>query len=346
MIGNYEFFLNQKNLPAYQSVTIPVTDDDRITWTGGTNTQEMQEPWHLNQHPYDAKLRNAGLYKLVTITGDVQDNVDPGWLARRTDQANKQVRFLFDAADRYFPQTSPPTTYKAIVTVTYLDVGSDKWFLQYDSIEGPKPAALYAINDWTPDRGLAVDGGLPTTGQISGSQTYVEKTNTGKWKVATFLIEDGNFNNGLYGGNGDIAIDSRDPITGDLDGDEYIHHVDVQKVEEFVEPVKTGVEGFVYVDMNENGVRDPWEPGIHNATVTLAGAVQYQTTTTGSGYYRIDDAVQGQYTLSASPPPGYEQLQPPSIALYIVENNMLRVDFKHPPIETQSYLYLPMMQTP
>ncbi len=347
MVGNYEFYLNQKNLSAYQSVTIPVTDDDRITWTGGTNTDEMQEPWHLNQHPYDANLRNAGLYKLVTVTGQVQGDIDPGWLARRTDQANNQVRFIFDAADRYFPQTSPPTTYKAIVTVTYLDVGSDKWFLQYDSVNGIKRATPYAINDWTPERGLAIDGGLPTTGVLNNPEPgVVTKTNTGKWKVVTFLIEDGNFNNGLFGGNGDIAIDSRDPVTGDLDGDEYIHHVDVQKVDEFVEPVKTGVKGFVYVDMNENGQRDSWEPGIHNATVTLSGAVQYQTTTTGSGYYEIDDAAPGQYTITASPPPGYEQLTPSSMAIYIPDGAMLRIDFKHPPIETQSVLYLPMMQAP
>jgi hypothetical protein len=64
------------------------------------------------------------------------------------------------------------------------------------------------------------------------------------------------------------------------------------------------VEGFVYVDMNENGARDPWEPGIHNATVKLDGVVDYQTTTTGSGYYKFDDAAEGQYTLSVSPPPG------------------------------------------
>ncbi len=346
-VGNYEFFLNQRNLPTYQAITIPVTDDERITWTGSHSKPEYEERWHTNAHPYDAKLRKAGLFHLINYgREDFQGPVDPGWIARRTDQATGNVRFIFDAADRYFDQ-STPTTYKAIITVTYLDTGVDKWYLEYDSVTGIKRAKPYAINDWTPEAGLALEGGLPTSGVLSPPvNSYITKTDSGKWKVATFLIDDGNFNNGLYGGNGDIAIDSRDPTTGNYDGDEYIHHVDVQKVTEFTEPVKTGVEGFVYVDMNENGARDPWEPGIHNATVKLDGVVDYQTTTTGSGYYKFDDAAEGQYTLSVSPPPGYEQLTPPSTVLYIPDGHMLRFDFKHPPIEMQTFLYLPVIQTP
>ena len=350
VVGNYEFFLTQKNLPAYQSISIPVTDDDRIEYTGAWSTDEMKQPWHFNQHPYDQKLRDAGKFELNRSPDasppGVQKQVDPGWVARRTDQATGQVRFIFDAADRYFDQ-STPTTYKAIITVTYLDTGTDKWYLEYDSVTGIKRATPYAINDWTPEIGLALDGGLPTSGVLSPPvDSYITKTGTGKWKVATFLIEDGNFNNGLYGGNGDIAIDSRDPDTGEYDGDEYIHHVDVQKVVEFTEPVKTGVEGFVYIDMNENEVRDPWEPGIHNATITLDGVIDYQTTSTGSGYYKFDDVAEGQYTLSVSPPSGYEQLTPPSTVLYIPDGHMLRFDFKHPPIETPTFLYLPVIQTP
>ncbi len=343
-IGNYEFFLSQRHLPEYKAVTIPVTDDERITWLGSNSKPEYQERWHTNTHPFDQKLYDAGLYKLEGR--NVQTQVDPGWVARRTDQATGNVRFIFDAADKYFDQTTP-TTYKAIVTVTYLDTGTDKWFLQYDSVSGPKPATPYAINDWTPELGLALDGGLPTTGVLdTPTDPYITKTNTGKWKVATFLIEDGNFNNGLFDGNGDLAIDSRDPLTGELDGDEYIHHIDVQKVDEFKEPVKTGVYGFVYVDMNENGQRDAWEPGIHNASVTLDGAFDYTTRTSASGYYEFDDVIPGQYTLSATPPQGYEQLTPTNIAIYIVDGNMLEVNFQHPPIETPTYIYMPIIQSP
>ncbi|HID34317.1 MAG TPA: hypothetical protein EYP25_07065 [Anaerolineae bacterium] len=341
-IGNYEFFLNQKHLPEYGAVTLPVTDDPRIEWTGSNSLPKYQERWHTNSQPFDQKLYDAGLYKLEGR--NVQTQVDPGWLARRTDQATGNVRFIFDAADKYFDQ-STPTTYKAIVTVTYLDTGTDKWFLQYDSVSGPKPATPYAINDWTPELGLAIDGGLPTTGVLDNPPPYITKTNTGQWKVATFLIEDGNFNNGLFNGNGDLAIDARDPLTGDLDGDEYIHHVDVQKVDEFAEPVKTGVYGFVYVDMNENGQRDPWEPGIYNATITLDGVIDYETISTTSGYYEIEDVMPGQYLLSATPPPGYQPLTPSNIAIFVVDGNMLELNFSHPPIETPSYIYMPLIQT-
>ncbi len=344
-VGNYEFFLTQRHLRKYQAVTIPVTDDPRIRWTGSNSKEEYQKPWHLNEHPFDQKLYDAGLYHLVGNETTVQKEVDPGWIARRTDQASGNVRFIFDAADKYFDQTTP-TTYKAIVTVTYLDTGTDKWFLQYDSVTGPKMATPYAINDWTVQRGLALDGGLPTTGVLENPDPYITKTGTGQWKVATFLIEDGNFNNGLFDGNGDIAIDSRDPLTGESDGDEYIHHVDVQKVDEFREPVKTGVKGFVYIDGNENGQRDPWEQGIPQATVTLDGAYDYTTVTTSSGYYEIDEVSPGQYTLSATPPDGYESLNPPSLMLYVVENQMLRIDFSHPPVATESNIFMPMIRTP
>ena len=344
-IGNYEFFLTQKNYSDYQAVTIPVTDDPRITWTGSNSTTEYQKRWHTNTDPYDNQLARAGLYGLNRPDIGVQEQVDPGWVARRTDQATNQVRFIFDAADRYFDHAKAES-FKAIVTVTYLDVGSDKWFLQYDSTSGPKIAIPYAINDWTPQRGLALDGGLPTSGVLNTTDHAITKTDSAKWKVATFLIEDGSFDNGLFNGEADIAIDSRDPDTGALDGNEYIHHVDIQRVDAFAPPVKTGVMGFVYADMNQNGVRDANEPGIHNATVTLKGAAQYQTTTTGSGYYELSDVAPGQYTLSATAPAGYQQLQPANIALFISDGNMLRVDFKHPPIEIQRYLYLPLMQTP
>ncbi len=340
-IGNYEFFLTQRHLPEWGAVTIPVTDDPRITWTGSGSKPEYLEPWHTNQHPFDEKLYNVGLYHINRPEVGVQTVVDPGWVARRTDQASGNVRFIFDAADHYFDQTTP-TTYKAIVTVTYLDTGTDKWFLQYDSVTGPKTAMLYAINDWTPQRGLALDGGLPTTGVLDNPVPYVTKTDSGQWKVATFLIEDGNFNNGLFGGSGDLAIDSRDPMTGQSDGDEYIHHVDVQKVTEFKEPVKTGVQGFVYIDANENGKRDPWEQGVPGALVTLDGAYDYQTTTTASGYYELEDVAPGQYVLSVETPAGYENVEPNNIYVMISQNMMLTMDFRHPPL---SVLYMPVILT-
>jgi hypothetical protein len=345
VIGNYEFFLTQKDYSDFQAVTIPVTDDPRITWTGSNSTTAYQKRWHKNTDPYDPQMGRAGLYRLNRPDTGVQTQVDPGWVARRTDQATNQVRFIFDAADRYFDHTQADS-FKAIVTVTYQDVGSDKWFLQYDSTTGPKIAVPYAINNWTPQLGLALDGGLPTSGVLNTTDHAVTKTDSGQWKVATFLIEDGSFNNGLFNGEADIAIDSRDPDTGALDGNEYIHHVDIQRVDAFAPPVKTGVKGFVYADMNENGVRDANEPGIHGATIKLQGATNYQTTATGSGYYEMSDVAPGQYTLSATAPAGYEQLEPASIAIFVSTNNMLRVDFKHPPVEIKRYLYLPLIQIP
>ena len=52
------------------------------------------------------------------------------------------------------------------------------------------------------------------------------------------MIDDGNFNNGLMNGKADFYIESKSR-TGQLDGDEWIHHVDVRIVEEFIEVTPT-----------------------------------------------------------------------------------------------------------
>lgn len=240
-IGNHEFYLNQKDLPAKGGSTIPVTDDDRITKMGWNGTSEFttdKVPAHYNTSPFDQNLRNAGLFD-GSGPNDVQKPVDPGWVARRSDQKNKQDFFFFDAADAYFTRSQPPadSAFKVYVTVTYLDKGSDQWLLMYDSVQGAEAATLYSINDWNVRRGLAVDGVLVDEGKVPSPVAYVQKTDTGKWKVAVFMINDGNFNNLLTGGT-DLYIDSRSR-TGVRDGDEYIHRVDVRKVQEIVEATPT-----------------------------------------------------------------------------------------------------------
>ncbi|RME81303.1 MAG: hypothetical protein D6775_13950, partial [Caldilineae bacterium] len=227
--GNYEFYLTQLHLPEQGGVTIPVTDDPRIRITGWDHSQStvVDKPWHYNTNPYDANLAAAGLFHPVNPDYGIQIEADPGFVARRSDQANGQSKFIFDAADAYFARSQPPaeSTFKVIITVTYLDVGNDQWLLIYDSVSGPKPAQVYAINDWTIRRGLNVDGTLPTTGKLTEPTFYVQKTDSKKWKVATFVIEDGNFNNMVLNeANADFYIESRG-ANGEWDGDEYIHHV-------------------------------------------------------------------------------------------------------------------------
>jgi hypothetical protein len=83
--------------------------------------------------------------------------------------------------------------------VTYWDHGTDTWALLYDSTTGEKAA----------------------TPQGSG-QPWVQKTNSGEWRVASFAISDARLANNLAGGS-DFRLDSRG------DGDEWVHLVDVIK---------------------------------------------------------------------------------------------------------------------
>ncbi len=228
-VGNSEFFLTQLHTVG-DGRTVPVTDDDRIVKMGWSGVDD--QPWHYNDNPYDSNLRNAGLYHLNNNGGKIQIEVDPGWAARRTDQASDNFIFFYAADDRYLsPSTGIDGQHNTvIITITYLDHGTDTWRLIYDGGDSRKTAKVYAINDWDIRRGLAIDPGLPNTGLLNPRPYYVTKTNTGRWKVATFLIQDGVFDNGLSGG-ADFFIDSR-AGSGAYDGDEYIHHVDLQQYDD------------------------------------------------------------------------------------------------------------------
>ncbi len=248
-VGNSEFFLTQLHT-ANNSLTIPVTDDDRVTGTGWSGVSN--QPWHYNDNPYDQNLRNAGLFHLNNSGSRVQIEVDPGWSARRSDQASGNFAFSYDADDRYIsPSTGIDGQHNTvIIAVTYLDHGTDSWRLIYDGGNGQKTARVFAINDWSIRRGLVIDPGLPATGRLDPRPSHVTKTNTGRWKVATFLIRDGAFGNGLSGG-ADFFIDSRSG-SGANDGDEYIHHVDFQRYDEMtVEQVE--------ISMTNSGALLQWD---------------------------------------------------------------------------------------
>lgn len=334
-VGNYEYYLIQDH-DAPHGVTTPLTDDTRfqasdhrIGWDGTAG-----QPAHYNDHPYSAVLNSAGLYHVESVKQnavEVQIEVDPGWTARRSDQATDNYGFFFNADDRYL---SAPANindpHEIRITVTYLDHGNDRWRLMYDAVSGEKAATLYAIQNWDVVTGLAVDGGLPVSGVLPDPKpTYVQKTNTNRWKVATFYIQDGYFNNRLADGN-DFYIDSRNE-TGMKDGDEYIHHVDVQKLNDTpqVTPTPTAtpptvtptatpgagdsISGYVFENKNGDYTKDPDEPGLPGALVKLYRANDLsapiaQTATDNNGAYTFDNVAPDTYSIIVSPPAGWEMI--------------------------------------
>lgn len=303
--GNYEYYLYQIHT-APGGVTIPETDDQRFQTNGGITgwdapeSNVLDKPYHYNTNPYSAALFAAGLYQLATNGSfQVQNQVDPGWVARRSDQASGNYGFFFNADDRYL---SPPTggqAHEVAITVTYLDRGTDRFRLKYDSVSGPAVARVYAIQDWTIRIGLAMDPGLPTSGLQPPGTFYVQKTNTNRWKTATFYITDGYFGNRLPGG-ADFFIDSRSDTDAN-DGNEWLHHVDVRKLNNA--PQITPTPTPTSTTPTATPTRTP-TPGGPTATPTpTPTATPTTSATTGSISGYVFEDLNGDYGRQPGEPP-------------------------------------------
>ncbi|NOT62765.1 MAG: hypothetical protein HOP19_21360, partial [Acidobacteria bacterium] len=73
-------------------------------------------------------------------------------------------------------------------------------------------------------------------------------------------------------------------------------------------PPPTSLAGYVYCDLNNDGVRQNNEPGLPNAAVTLTGtsvngAVNLPATTDANGLYSFESLRPGTYTLTETQPP-------------------------------------------
>ena len=82
--------------------------------------------------------------------------------------------------------------------------------------------------------------------------------------------------------------------------------------------------GYVYNDVDNDGVRDGGELGLAGVTVTLTGtdylgvAVSRTAVTNFAGLYRFDDMVAGTYTLTETQPTGWTDGIPPSGSTLVI----------------------------
>jgi protocatechuate 3,4-dioxygenase beta subunit len=87
----------------------------------------------------------------------------------------------------------------------------------------------------------------------------------------------------------------------------------------------------VFTDANNNGIQDPGEPGLANATLTLrdsAGNVVATTTTNAAGNYQFINVPPGSYTVTVTPPPGFNAVPPnPQTVTVTPEQTLTTVDF-------------------
>lgn len=96
------------------------------------------------------------------------------------------------------------------------------------------------------------------------------------------------------------------------------------------------IEGYVFIDLDEDGVMDPGETGVYGVTVNLGGDETASTTTDATGYYSFT-VTPGSYTVTTpalSPPgeevvAGYYPTSPTVLTAVVAAGETVRRDYGH-----------------
>jgi len=264
--GNFNFWLYLKNESDTVLGTCDKTVDRRYTWV------PYQDYAGLGECPSSTRPCYTETY-----VEDIPVSKE-GWVARRTNQEAARYYMWFDIDNGYIYGGINAVT----ITVTYLDVGNDSWYLLYNAA-GTDGQCPYGWGDC----------------KVAG---VVTKTDSGQWRKKEFLITDGRFNNFNGGSIADFAIDSRNLSPRVADGDEWIHMVEVMKT--------TVIQGLVWNDLDQDGTYDDGEPGLPNARLEVrsgspTGPLVASYTTGSDGKYRFVALTPGQYFIKEINPPGY-----------------------------------------
>ncbi|MBK9232634.1 MAG: hypothetical protein IPO15_17765 [Anaerolineae bacterium] len=307
-VGNYSFYLTQEdNISGGRTVAeTNLTGVEYLGWCGGANDPNGN-PYPCHNSPYNANLP-AGR---------------EGWVARRTDQVGGNPYMWFKVSDGYYFAGSGTIR----IAVTYADLGTDTFKIEYDSTSGLRDAIVEGTN-----------------------QALVTKTDSHTWKTAVFLAADARMANTLNGG-ADFRLNSRS------DGDEHIHLVMASRLSTTyigppptftpsptptktptptrtptVTPTNTPTQtptptvtptptltptpmpqtghlaGIVFNDLNRNNLLDAGEPPLAGAVIKLKRPPNTLVTTIISGNdgsYTLPDISAGAYLLEEVPPPLY-----------------------------------------
>ncbi len=355
-LGNFNYWLYQVDgIPGGR--TVPETNDKGADSRYARNPSNSSAYWPLSglgacptnisyrtdlygvDYPCYSEPYNPDLPPLLTSAhlADYTKWYEPrnfltsgkeAYIVRRTDQNSDPAKdnpFMFFMIDDGYMDPVLNQVYKATIRVKYFDIGADKWSLKYHS-QGA------------------------TSEKTAG---VITKTDTKLRKEAVFTITDGKFANGLTGG-ADFYLDSRDPTTNTNDGNEWVHMVEVEKLDAQNPPTPTPtvtptatqtptptvtptatpstgiVEGKAFHDINSNGSMDAGEPGLAGAVLALkqSGAEVYTATSDASGLFRFPTVAPGQYQLiEKSPPPGYLHNTSFGPIFFVNANQTLSGDF-------------------
>src|SRR5438876_1063485 len=146
---------------------------------------------------------------------------------------------------------------------------------------------------------------LTTTTAADGSYQFCNL------RPATYALEEclpfgrlqGMTNLGSLGGNAGTDLFSGIIVTPAATGSNY----------NFGDLLPASLSGYVYSDLNDNGVRDSGDQPIAGTTITLTGsndlgtAVNLTTSTAADGSYQFTNLRPGTYTITEAQPPGYFQ---------------------------------------
>lgn len=168
--------------------------------------------------------------------------------------------------------------------------------------------------------GVTVKDALPAGLTFAGASTLNYNATTGIWNVgnlspgASQVLQIAAVINANAAGNISNYAQVQKANQTDSDsvpGDDSRDEDDDSSVTITVVVAKSSLAGNVYVDGNNNGVKDSGEAGIGGATLTLTGtdsqgaAVALTTTTQSSGAYVFSDLNAGTYKVAETQPAGY-----------------------------------------
>ena len=316
LVGNFNFWLYQDDsIPGGQ--TVPETNE--LTNHAGVNVNHMRN----NYHPYNPNL----------------PYVKEAWYIRRTDEGSGNPYMFFNVDDGYIYGGTNTVT----VTVTYLDMYTDTWSLQYDARAGLANSKVMTAAV------TSIDGTPMPPGTM-----FVQKEGTKAVRKAVFVLHDARFHN-YFGGRADFRLNS------DGDGDEWVHMVDVKRGAHEAEPTPTPtptptitptatpsptatpttatVNGTVWVDENADGLRQAGEPLLSDAVMQLWNSskttVVMTDTSNVNGQFSLVGITPGDYNLIEVPPAGYQPLFFSEIPLTGLQaGQVLTIDFANKRLPT------------
>jgi len=123
-------------------------------------------------------------------------------------------------------------------------------------------------------------------------------------------------NGGGNGGSGRIRVEYCDTFSGSTNPPASVAKINF---------CYGTVSGKVFSDDNSNGVQDAGEPGLAGVTVNLSGVGQ--TTTGGDGSYSFTANAPANYTVSVTPPAGYDCVTPCSVNVALQVDQTTTVNF-------------------